>query len=159
MSWTTLILLATASVLGIQPDPKMAYVVIEAERVEIGKDQPTWIGFENRGEIVHVSARDAIVKLYPGLNRLDHIDFQKNWLSHDGVLSTHKEIKLNLDAGKIYLFGRIELRKMSRNKWDINYGGWAETLKKACNKAPELFDKFEISAFDTRPDFKISCEQ
>lgn len=157
---STILAFLILSASGLDIDENQSYLVIDAVSVKENGKQPTWFAFIRGLKTFHVPATDGIIQLPPGKYILDHIDFQNNkHLGYGTFYLDGKGIKFTLEAGKVYIFGRVILHHLHRDDYEIELGEASKTLFNACQNAPDIFDAFNVNTFGKMPEFKLSCEE
>lgn len=134
------------------PEPEKAYLIIGANILPADRRQPAWVAiFESSATIprqrdfAHLSTSRAIFELDPGMWSVVHLDFEQNpRLGRSSTLrfrTTAPEIEL--EAGKIHYYGRLQVEKNVRRKLLRTVADHA-LYRRACEQAPEVFRRFPV---------------
>lgn len=96
----------------------MGYLIVEAVVKGEGRRQPGWIAFRGT-RFIHVPARNTVVAIRPDLYEISHIDFGKSIHSGSGTRYIIAPRPFRVEAGHVYVIGRIELGKTSNIVTDL----------------------------------------
>ena len=122
-------------------------------------DQPHWILIHKVGSIrdTHYPASGPILRVRAGTHRIYHIDFSRDRTSSLGTFHFSDPFELNVEAGKIYIFGTLELSNDTRRAMDFSIDIDFDLLRAACEAEPDILESLPVVNIHTGTEFKVSC--
>ncbi len=135
------------------PNPDKAYLVFNISVKPSRQPQPTWLAVNRATQGDYIPIGESIVELTPGIYRFHHLDFGDDYRKSHHSVDFAQDYKLKLTPGTIAYLGWLEVRGIHRSYEQnsritrhirIKRLDTTELFRKACLKAPDVFESFQM---------------
>lgn len=154
-----LVLFVISTIVNSATEVNSAYLVIDAS-VDGGESKPTWIALAGKDEILYHPTGGKVAVLEPGLWTIAHVDFADKPTRRWGRRYLSGILSLNLQGGKIYYLGTLQLQSRVGHVNDFKIVTDASLLFTACLEQPEIFERFPLIVLHSfgKPERYVACK-